>query len=169
LLRINQTIRRYGVPTSHVGSSPFTSRADLIRRTRKKAAISARNTPLTGDALLVAVTDAMVRFHQRYYHRAPVTAKTVLLDGEVLVCVLGGIYTDVEKTMIELQQTTTVQNTRSAFQLAMQHRFIEVVERLSGREVLVFSSKHHVGPDIEVEIFLLKSGALSEVVNDAVR
>lgn len=118
--------------------------------------MSAPKTHLTGDALHVAVTDAMVAFHQRYYHRAPVTAKTLLLDDEVLICVLGGVYTDVEKTMIELQRTTIVQETRSAFQTAMQHKFISAVEHLSGRDVLSFISNHHVGPDMEVEIFLLK-------------
>jgi uncharacterized protein YbcI len=117
--------------------------------------MSARNGPLTGDALLVAVTSAMVALHQRYHHRAPVTAKTLLLDGELLVCVLGGVYTDVEKTMIELQRTTMVQETRSAFQTAMQHKFIAVVERLSGRGVLAFISNHHVGPDMEIELFML--------------
>ena len=59
---------------------------------------------------------------------------------------LGGVYTEVEKTMIELQRTTIVQETRSAFQSAMQHKFIAVVERLSGRGVLAFISNHHVGP-----------------------
>jgi hypothetical protein len=48
----------------------------------------ATNTPLTGDALLVAVTDAMVALHERY-HLAPATAKTLLLDGDLLACVLG--------------------------------------------------------------------------------
>jgi uncharacterized protein YbcI len=125
--------------------------------------MSARDTPLTGDALLGAVTDAMVALHERYHHRAPVTAKTLLLDGELLVCVLGGVYTDVEKTMIELQRTTIVQQTRSAFQTAMQHKFIAVVERLSGRSVLAFISKHHVGPDMEIELFMLKPKARETV------
>ena len=93
----------------------------------------------------------MVALHRRYHHRAPVTAKTLLLDDELLVCVLGGVYTDVEKTMIELQRATVVQETRSAFQVAMKHKFIAAVERLSGREVLSFISNHHVGPDMEVE------------------
>jgi uncharacterized protein YbcI len=112
--------------------------------------------PLTGDALLSAVTDAMIGLHQRYHHRVPVTAKTLMLGDDLLACVLGGVYTDVEKTMIELQRGTTVQETRSAFQNATQHRFIEAVERLSGRNVLAFISNHHIGPDIEVELFVLK-------------
>ena len=118
--------------------------------------MSAHNTALTRDALLVAVTDAIVALHERYYQRAPVTAKTVLLDGELLLCVLGGVYTDVEKTMIEIQRSTIVQETRSAFQTTMQHKFIAAVERLSGRDVLTFISNHHVGPDMEVELFMLK-------------
>jgi uncharacterized protein YbcI len=116
----------------------------------------ATDTPLTGDELLAAVTDEMVALHQRYHHRAPVTAKTLLLEDELLVCVLGGVYTDVEKTMIELQRTPIVQETRSTFQAAMGHKFIAAVERLSGREVLTFISNHHIGPDMEVELFILK-------------
>ena len=126
--------------------------------------MTAPDTPLTGDALLVAVTDAMVAFHERYHHRAPVTAKTLLLGDDLLACVLGGVYTDVEKTMIELQRSTIVQETRSAFQNAMQHRFIASVERLSGRGVLAFISNHHVGPDMEIELFVLSPGAGAPLV-----
>ena len=102
--------------------------------------MSAPSSPLTGDALLVAVTDAMAALHERYHHRKPVTAKSQLMGDDLLVCLLGGVYTDVEKTMIELQRSTVVQETRSEFQQAMQHKFIEVVERLAGRSVLAFIS-----------------------------
>jgi uncharacterized protein YbcI len=115
----------------------------------------APTTPLTGDALLAGVTTAMVALHEHYHHRKPMTAKSTLLGGDLLACVLGGVYTDVEKTMIELERTTIVQETRNAFQNAMQHKFIAAVETLSGRDVLAFISKHHVGPDIEIELFLL--------------
>ncbi|HWI73115.1 MAG TPA: Na-translocating system protein MpsC family protein [Baekduia sp.] len=117
--------------------------------------MSVPGAPLTGEPLLAAVTAAMVGLHRRYYHRAPVTAKSLLLGTDLLACVMGGVYTDVEKTMIELQRTTLVQETRSAFQTAMQHKFIAEVERLSGRGVLAFISNQHVGPDIEIELFVL--------------
>jgi uncharacterized protein YbcI len=107
-------------------------------------------TPLTGDALLAAVTDAMIALHERYHHRAPVSAKTMLLDGDLLA------YTTVEQTMIELQRSAVVHETRSAFQDAMKHKFIAAVERLSGRPVLEFFSSHHVGPDIEIVLFMLE-------------
>jgi uncharacterized protein YbcI len=117
--------------------------------------MTAPDAPLSGDELLDGVTDAMIAFHERYYHRAPGTAKSMMLGDDLLACVLGGVYTDVEKTMIELQRSTIVQETRNAFQTAMQDKFIAAVERLSGRTVLVFISNHHVGPDIEIELFML--------------
>ena len=132
-----------------------------IRRTRENAVMSASPVPLIGDELLAAVTAEMVVFHERYHHRIPVTAKTLLLGDEVLVCVLSGIYSDVEKTMIELQRGTLVQQVRSAFQVAMQGRFIATIERLTGREVLAFVSDQHVGPDIEIELFMLKPNGSS--------
>ena len=116
----------------------------------------APDSALSGDAVLAAVTDAMVALHKRYHPRVPVTAKTLLLGDDLLACVLGGVYTDVEMTMIELQRTTIVQETRSAFQNAMQQKFISEIERLSGRDVLAFISNHHVGPDMEIELFLLR-------------
>jgi uncharacterized protein YbcI len=119
----------------------------------------ATQPPLDGDELLSAVTDAMVDLHRRYFHRRPVTAKTRMLGDDMLACVLGGIYTDVEMTMIELQRAPTVRDTRNAFQEAMQQRFIEAVERLSGREVTAFVSDSHVGPDIEIEVFMLGPSA----------
>ena len=112
--------------------------------------------PLHGEKLLSAITAAMVTLHERYHHRAPVSAKTQLLEDDLLACVMGGVYTDVEKTMIELQRSPAVKETRSAFQEAMRQRFIEVVERLSGREVIAFISDSHIGPDLEIELFVLK-------------
>jgi hypothetical protein len=94
-----------------LGSSPFR----LVRATspddEREGRMPAPPLPLTGDALLAAVTKAMVACHERYHHRAPVTAKTLLLGGELLVCVLGGVYTDVEKTMLELQRAPIVHET----------------------------------------------------------
>lgn len=117
--------------------------------------MSALTPPLTGDALLEAVNDSMVALHERYHHRAPATARTQLMSDELLACVMGGVYTDVEKTMLELQRHTIVQQTRSAFQVAMQEKFIAEVQRLSGRRVTLFISNSHVGPDLEIELFML--------------
>jgi hypothetical protein len=44
---------------------------------------------------------------------------------------------------------------RNAFQNAMQDKFIQAIENLSGRQVRAFISDHDVGPDIEIELFRL--------------
>ena len=118
--------------------------------------MAAPTVPLTGDALLVAVNDAMIALHQRYYHRAPGSARTQLLGDELLACVMGGVYTDVEKTLIELERNLDVKDTRNAFQHAMRDKFIATVERLSGRRVQTFISDSHIGPDLQIELFVLE-------------
>ena len=109
-----------------------------------------------GEEILSAVNDAMGGLHTRYHGRAPVKARTQMLGDDLLACLLGDIYTDVEKTLIELQRQAMVRETRSAFQQAMEHRFIAAVERITGRTVARFISTHHVGPDLELELFVLE-------------
>lgn len=122
-------------------------------------AIPTNPDPLSGDELLDAVSDAMAASHERYHGRAPACAKSMMMDDDLLACVLGGVYTDVEKTLIELQRQPQVADARSAFQYAMQSRFIRDVECLSGREVQSFVSNSHVGPDLEIELFFLEPAA----------
>jgi len=108
------------------------------------------------DEVLAAVDAALVALHLRYHGREPVTSRTRMMGPDMLACMLGDVYTDVEKTMIELQRQALVHETRSAFQHAMQHRFISEVERLTGRRVAQFISTHGVGPDLELELFVLE-------------
>jgi uncharacterized protein YbcI len=108
------------------------------------------------DDVLEAVNEAMIALHARYHGREPASARTRMLGADMLACMLGDIYTDVEKIMIELQRQALVHETRRTFQQAMEHRFIAEVERLTGRRVSKFISTHHVGPDLELELFLLE-------------
>ena len=108
------------------------------------------------DAQLDAVTEAMVVLHERYHGRRPGTARTQLMGDDIVACLLADIYTNVEQTMIEMQRKALVQETRSEFQRAMEKRFIDAVERITKRQVAKFISTHHVGPDLELEIFVLE-------------
>lgn len=71
--------------------------------------------PLQGDDLLRGITDALVALHRRYHGRKPVSARSQLMGDDLIACVMGGVYTDVEKTLIELQRGTTVIENRSTF------------------------------------------------------
>ena len=99
----------------------------------------------------------MVALYERYYGRKPRSAHTVMMGEDLLACMLGDVYTDIEKTMIELQRQAMVYETRSTFQQAMEHRFIAQVDRLTARHVMRFISTHNVGPDLELELFVLKT------------
>ena len=111
--------------------------------------------PLHGDELLTAMAEAMSSVHERYYHRPPGSSQCRFMGDDLLACVLGGVYTEVEKTLIELQHAPLVHESRNAFQTAMEDRFVGLVERLVGRRVLQFVSTHSVGPDLEIELFFL--------------
>jgi hypothetical protein len=110
---------------------------------------------LDGEAVLAAVTAAMVELHERYYHRPPGSAKSQFMGTDLIACVLGNVYTDVEKTLIELRRGPAVAENRSVFQHAMGARFITAVEAATHRRVIEFISSHHVGPDLEIELFFL--------------
>lgn len=115
-----------------------------------------QRTPYGCDDELEAVTAAMVSFHERYHGRKPVTARTHMLGDDLLACLMGDVYTNVEKTMIELRREAQVHATRSLFQQSMEHRFIRAVEKITGRRVAQCMSAHHVGPDLELELFMLE-------------
>jgi len=108
------------------------------------------------QAQMDAVASALVDLHERYHGRRPATVKAQMMGDDMLACLLGEIYTDVEKTMIEMQRKAMVHETRSAFQQAMEHRFIAAVETITSRRVQTFISTHHVGPDLELELFVLE-------------
>jgi uncharacterized protein YbcI len=109
--------------------------------------------PLDNEVLLTAVTDTMVRMHERYYHRPPGSAKSQFMGDDLIACVLGNVYTDVEKTLIELERAPAVTENRSAFQQAMGDRVVAAIEVATRRRVVHFVSSHHVGPDLEIELF----------------
>ena len=107
------------------------------------------------DRMLAEVTASMVSFHERYYGRTPAAAQSRMMDGDLLACVFGGLYTDVEKTLIELSSAGLVREGRTAFERAMEPRLVGEVERITGRVVERFISGHHVGPDVGVGLFVL--------------
>jgi uncharacterized protein YbcI len=114
------------------------------------------NDFLTGDELLGALTDAMVGLHERQHGRKPASAKSLMMGDDVLACILVGVYTEVEKTMIELGRQAAVRENRNARQKALRKRFISEVQRLSGRQVLAFFPNHDVDPDLEILLYVLR-------------
>jgi hypothetical protein len=68
--------------------------------------------PLQGQALLRAVSAAMVGLHERHYQRPPGTVSSRMMGDDLLACVLGGVYTEVEKTLIEPRRSGVAGSSR---------------------------------------------------------
>src|ERR1700758_2359401 len=99
--------------------------------------------PLVGGRLLAEITNRIVAFMREHYGRGPIKAKTYVLDN-LVVCVLSDGFTAIEKTMMEGGEPERVLELRRDFQRFMKTRYSEVVEAVTGRNVLAFLSQVHV-------------------------
>jgi uncharacterized protein YbcI len=111
--------------------------------------------PLTGGALLSAISTSIVSMLREFYGRGPMKAKTYALD-DIIVCVLRGSgFTAIEKTMMDSGEPDRVVAMREDFQRVMATRYKEKIEELTGRNVVAFLSQAHVEPDITLEVFFV--------------
>jgi uncharacterized protein YbcI len=110
--------------------------------------------PLVGGKLLAEITNRIVSLMREHYGRGPIKAKTYVLDN-LIVCVLSDGFTAIERTMMEGGESERVLDMRRDFQRLMKVRYSEMIEQLTGREVLAFLSQAHVEPDLTIEMFLM--------------
>jgi uncharacterized protein YbcI len=73
----------------------------------------------------------------------------------VLVCVMGDVFTTVERTLIAAGEHARVRETRLAFEDATRDEFVVVLEPIVGRPVLGVSSQVLVEQDMAVQMFVL--------------
>jgi len=67
----------------------------------------------------------------------------------------------VERTLLDAGERDAVRDTRLAFQRAMEARFVNKVEEITGRKVRAFLSQVSLDPDISVEVFVLERNGAS--------
>jgi uncharacterized protein YbcI len=108
-----------------------------------------------GEAL-AAVTNGIVQLFRQYYGRGPNKAKSFLLDGYIVVCVLEDTMTTVEETLVKNGNTDMVRQVRLRFQEAMADEFKAVAEKAMGRRVAAYHSQLTVEPDMGFEFFVLE-------------
>jgi uncharacterized protein YbcI len=112
-----------------------------------------------GSGLYAEVSRAMVRLYKEQFGRGPVKAKTRFADHDTLLCTLEGSLTPAEKTLVAMGEDQRLRDIRMFFQYATEPRFREVVEKLTGRNVIGFVSGMDTGRDISAEIFYLEPAA----------
>jgi uncharacterized protein YbcI len=116
---------------------------------------SAGSEPGVRVSASATISNGLSKLHREYYGRGPNSVRTIVGHDHV-VTFLEDLYTPVERTLLEAGETDTGIETRRAFQRAMRTRFVEVVERATGRKVRAFLSEASVDPDISAEIFMLE-------------
>ena len=126
--------------------------------------------PLSGGALLSAISNQIVAIMREHYGRGPHRAKTYVID-DIVVCVLRNGFTAVEQTMVAGGQSDQVVVMRHEFQKLMAERYKDMIQELTGRTVVAFLSQAHLEPDLTVELFFvdgpLEGFGVLEVVPDA--
>lgn len=116
-------------------------------------------------AALAAISRRFVGLLKEHYGKGPTTVRTHHW-GELVVVLMGGGYTQAERTLIAEGRGKTVMDLRAELQKVMRPRFKQVIEEELHREVAAFMSAAHHDPDFNAELFILtpreESGSTTE-------
>jgi uncharacterized protein YbcI len=112
-------------------------------------------------AIRSAISDGMVALLKEFYGVGPTQTKTYYHD-DLVVCLLRGGFTRVERTLLEGGRGQAVIKQRMEFQEVMRDRFAEVIENATGRKVVGFMSGNQQDPDMICEVFVLAPTDLFE-------
>jgi uncharacterized protein YbcI len=106
--------------------------------------------------IAVGVSKAVVRLHKEQFGRGPTHARTDFAGPDTLVCVLEGALLPAERALVELGEEAHVRELRALLQAGTRHRFIAVVEDITGRKVRGFSSAIDPPAGIVFETYALE-------------
>ncbi len=106
-----------------------------------------------GD-VLTEISDGLVGLLKEFYGQGPTRTKTYYQD-DLVVCLLRGGFSRVERTLLEGGRGDAVIQQRMEFQEVMRARFVEVVEHATSRSVIGFMSGNQQHPDLMCEVFIL--------------
>jgi uncharacterized protein YbcI len=110
-----------------------------------------------GDAsnTMRALSQEMVRLYKEQFGRGPTTAYSHHVGADMVVSVLGGSLTPVERSMIAMGEEQRLRDIRDMFQHATEDKFRAAAEQVTGRTVTAFMSGIDVDADLACEVFVL--------------
>lgn len=117
-------------------------------------AVGDDDAPRADIAPALQISNGIVALHKRYLGRGPKNIRTHF-TGDLVVVLMSGALTAVERTLKDEGYEDAVLDQRRAFQSAMEERFKAVVSETTGRDVLALLSANHVDPDLALETFVL--------------
>jgi uncharacterized protein YbcI len=104
--------------------------------------------------VLTAISDGLVGLLKQFYGHGPTRVKSYYED-DLVVCVLRGGFSRVERTLLDGGRGHAVIQQRMEFQDVMRERFDSVIEHATGRTVIGFMSGNQQEPDMMCEVFIL--------------
>src|SRR5687767_5053357 len=117
--------------------------------------------PTERGAMVVAISNAVVRCTREYTGRGPTQARTYIHD-DTITTFLSDTLTKGERVLAHRGHEDQVCEMRRAFQRAMRDDLCAEIETITGRKVIAFFSDNHIDPDMAVEGFVLAPQAKSK-------
>jgi uncharacterized protein YbcI len=100
------------------------------------------------------IANAISHIHKQFIGRGPSNTR-VVIDGDLVVALLEGGYTQAELTLGASAQEDVVVAGRAGLQAAMRDAMIGAIERTIGRSVLSFMSANDLDNNLQSEVFVL--------------
>jgi len=105
---------------------------------------------------LAAISRRVVALMKEQYGKGPTGARTYH-SGDLVVVLMTGGFTTVERTLIENGRADAVSTQRRAFQETVRPQMRQIVEEEMRLPVIAFMSANHHDPDLSAELFVLAS------------
>jgi uncharacterized protein YbcI len=100
-----------------------------------------------------AISNVMVGLKKQFYGKGPERVKTYIND-EYALCVLEGVLTRNERTLIQNGDEDLVRSYRLRFQEAMTKPVFDALERATGRKVVGYHSQIIFEPERAFEVIV---------------
>jgi uncharacterized protein YbcI len=97
----------------------------------------------------------IIQLHKEYFGRGPVTSKLYMHEDAVILLMYEG-HTPVEESLRRAGDRRSVAQARVDISESGRERFVEVVERHTGRKVVGFMTSSQQDPDLLSHIYVLQ-------------
>ena len=113
----------------------------------------------------LAIQRGVIGLHKELFGRGPVRSKLYMHEDSVLLLMYEG-HTTGEESLLQAGEGRTVAQGRVDVSERARTRFIEVVERTTGRKVIGFMTSSQQDPDLLVHVYVLEPTDLVSVAEE---
>ncbi len=101
----------------------------------------------------------MVALYKEQFGRGPTHARSHFAGPDAIICLLEETLTPVERTLVRIGEHQRLRDIRMLFQYTAEDAFRGVVEEITGRRVVAFTSGFDATADVASEVFVLAPSA----------